>query len=1362
MARHYVWLGTLLAMLAVAGSLLIPNPAAAAVWVPLNGVQAQEEAPHADILRCDYQAIQIDFSLSGFSHETVATKGGSFSRMMIGDEGYTTEIGQPQLPVIRRMIEIPYGAQADLIVGQITVRQGTLAEFGLNQGIIPVQPPVVKVPGALEAAPFVLDQAAYARSGYTLGQRARLSDEGYLRGHHFVLLEIFPVDYSPADGRLLFTAEIEIQINLTKSDFALTRQMKARYADLHTRALARKLFLNYGSYEEDLIPTPLGLLIITSPHNAGLPIVQEFVNWKEQKGFHTTLATTSETGTTTNQIKAYIQNAYDNWPIPPNFVLLIGDTDILPYWPASGPGTDLYYATLEGGDYFNDVGIGRLSPSNDANLANMINKTLDYEQVGWTGNDEWEKWAVFMASNDNWTVSEGTHNFVIENYLAPDGYRYSKLYCHTYGATTQQVTDNINAGRSLAIYSGHGSVTSWADGPPFSQSNVQALVNTVYPLVTSHACLTGQYMAGECFGETWIRTSHGTMVFWGSVDYTYWGEDDILEKGMFEGFFDEQSPQQDQNLTWVAGMTDYAKFYLWQNYGGGGMSQSYWEQYNILGDPTVDIWTNIPQNLTVGFPAAILIGQTSLTVNVSGYPDWAMVNVYSDAEDLRFTEYVTAGSVTFGLGTGFTVPGTLHVWVTGHDCAPYHGTASIIPPSGAYVIFDSLVVEDSPMGNGNGQLDYSETSELTIYAKNVGSATAINVFLDIATEDTLLTIIDGSEFLGTLEAGAVGATNRGFTVQASSQLPDGHVLLCHLTAISQTNVWYSDFALPGHAPQVEFDSLIVHDDTGNQNGCLDPGENALMEIILKNNGSSTVENVSISVFYTGPYIVIYSGTATVGTLAPGQTGSGTISVSASPSCPWSYSATFDMGIFGGSGYETAENFTTIVGNPLYAPVGPDAYGYLAYDNYDGAEAPVFNWIEIVPAPGTPIAYTTDDQTFQFNLPFAFRYYGQDFTQISVCSNGWIAMGSTTSVDWSNTGIPNGDGPPNMIAPFWEDLSPQLQGTVAYYFNAAQHYYLVEFSGVRQYTPSSALETFEIVLYDPAYYPTATGDGQILFQYNQVSDPSSCTTGIENGSQTVGLQYLLDGAYDPHAAPLAAGRAILFQTVDIAGGAQITLTPSGLPIQIPAAGGSFNFNLAAANTGAAPITGDIWCMITLPAGTSYGPVLGPVNVNMPAGWSSNRDRTQNVPGSAPAGDYTYHAYVGLYPGTIWDQDNFPFTKLTTGNGAWVGDWENFGESFDEWLAAVDAKAVPEVYSLGQNYPNPFNPLTTLSFSLPQAAQVTLAVYDLQGRVVAQLVNGMRPAGVHEVTWDASQQASGMYFCRIQAGDFTAIRKMMLVK
>ncbi|MCH7879808.1 MAG: beta-propeller fold lactonase family protein, partial [candidate division Zixibacteria bacterium] len=89
-------------------------------------------------------------------------------------------------------------------------------------------------------------------------------------------------------------------------------------------------------------------------------------------------------------------------------------------------------------------------------------------------------------------------------------------------------------------------------------------------------------------------------------------------------------------------------------------------------------------------------------------------------------------------------------------------------------------------------------------------------------------------------------------------------------------------------------------------------------------------------------------------------------------------------------------------------------------------------------------------------------------------------------------------------------------------------------------------------------------------------------------------------------------------------------------------------------------------------------------------------------------------------------------------------------------------LPQQFFLEQNYPNPFNPETVITYALPKAGEVSLIVFDIRGRKVAQLVNDLMPAGYHSATWNASGFASGIYFNRLQTDDFVQTRKMVLLK
>jgi len=97
-----------------------------------------------------------------------------------------------------------------------------------------------------------------------------------------------------------------------------------------------------------------------------------------------------------------------------------------------------------------------------------------------------------------------------------------------------------------------------------------------------------------------------------------------------------------------------------------------------------------------------------------------------------------------------------------------------------------------------------------------------------------------------------------------------------------------------------------------------------------------------------------------------------------------------------------------------------------------------------------------------------------------------------------------------------------------------------------------------------------------------------------------------------------------------------------------------------------------------------------------------------------------------------------------------------------VSVEESTELPTEFALSQNYPNPFNPSTTVRYDVPERTHVTLKVYDILGREVAELVNGKKDPGFYEAVWDAQNFASGVYFYRITAGDFVSVRKLTLMK
>ena len=110
---------------------------------------------------------------------------------------------------------------------------------------------------------------------------------------------------------------------------------------------------------------------------------------------------------------------------------------------------------------------------------------------------------------------------------------------------------------------------------------------------------------------------------------------------------------------------------------------------------------------------------------------------------------------------------------------------------------------------------------------------------------------------------------------------------------------------------------------------------------------------------------------------------------------------------------------------------------------------------------------------------------------------------------------------------------------------------------------------------------------------------------------------------------------------------------------------------------------------------------------------------------------------------------------------ISDWidslavvSGIGDYFSDLL--------PDDYKLYHAYPNPFNALTTISYDLPKTSQVELTIYDIRGREVAQLYHGKQPVGKYYINWKADENATGIYFYKLQTEDFIQVRKLVLVK
>ena len=364
----------------------------------------------------------------------------------------------------------------------------------------------------------------------------------------------------------------------------------------------------------------------------------------------------------------------------------------------------------------------------------------------------------------------------------------------------------------------------------------------------------------------------------------------------------------------------------------------------------------------------------------------------------------------------------------------------------------------------------------------------------------------------------------------------------------------------------------------------------------------------------------------------------------------------------------------------FPPDYQDSFGYLWFDS-ESAGGPDYDWIDIsetgqaVEFPGNP----NDSNSGPMDLGFDFSFYGNTFSSINVCSNGWASFSDSVSTVSYNFPIPYESDPNNVLAPFWTDLNPGLGGDVYYYTNNTD---TAVVSWVDVYDGwGEGMFTFQILLVAP---------DSICFQYESMGPGGRidrATIGIENGDGTVGLQV---SRYEVFTY---GGKAVEF-------------------------------------------------LLGLPPGDMDWIWVDRDHAMIPPSRSLDIEVTCSA---ADRSEGTYWAYLDLYSN---DPEHVHMEIPVTMNVS---------------LTSVDdAEPVPTNCSVGQNYPNPFNASTTIRYSLADESQVTISVYDLLGRRIETLYQGRQEAGDHQVIWNADRYPSGTYFYKVQAGEFSEARKMVLLK
>ncbi|MDD4309393.1 MAG: C25 family cysteine peptidase [Candidatus Cloacimonetes bacterium] len=1097
-------------------------------------------------------SLTLDFQLPAYqlTQEKLGTN--SYSRINAKDCGFTNELGKPELPLFSTRIAIP--ASGNFSIEALESTQSSIAGFQAY----PFQED--NESGAPKA--ISLDSQFYSTNADYPSENLWYGNPEIIRGIRVVTVQVSPFSYNPYTRQLTVRSSIKLKINYLPGKGENEAKAVPLPISSTFAPLLKSTILNSEDIRGAFVSnTPPRLLIIHGAYadTTFQNTLDKFVLWKKQKGAEVTVTSFVSTASNT-LIKSYIQSQYDNINTRPDYIIIIGDTNgsfPIPTWTESyssyGGEGDYPYTHLDGTDTLGDCFIGRISAETVAQLRIMLARTYLYEK---SMNINTASWLNKMLLVGDWSPS-GMSTVYINKYIKessldvnPD-YTFTELYSSEPPYSSMNTALNIGVG--IFNYRGWLNMSGWS--PSASLVNGYRIPHAV--IIT---CGTGTFENTTSTSEAFLRlgteaTPQGAVTAIGmATTGTHTGYNNTLNGGIFAGLLT-------QNMRTMGEAMLHGKLYLYQIYGithnAGANYSAHW--CNLIGDPTMEVFIGLPSTYTVSAPASLPVGSSLLDVVVNS----AGVAIADQCVTLSLNNTILARAYTdeYGLAVlelppGLSV-GTAVLTVSGHNFLPLQQDIAIVTGG---LIPGTIVIDDnnsgSSSGNSDGIANAGERIELSFALQNTTVTAITNLSGTASCLSPYISITNSSINYGTIPAGSAIANAIPLVVQIDAACPDQSNIRLTLRLVDNNSVVYniSEHISVYNGRLSVISQLIV--DGGNST--LDPDETAGIRIGLLNSGTSSLAALNAELTSESEFINITNPQVSYGSVAPAaQVHPATdFGVIVNSLCLPGMLIPMNIRVYNSAGFEQDIPITFTVGAVTVTdPLGPDAYGYVIYDMGDNgyADCPGYNWVGIAPAEGgngslltmnDPYTSTEGDQVGAdalevVTLPFTFSFYGRQYNQITVSSNGFIAMGVTENAEFRNFRLPGAMGPSPMIAGFWDDLAIGANSGVYTKYDSAQHRYIVEWYRMLNGYNGTSEETFQIVLYDHLYNNTSTGDGPILIQYktfNNVDSASSpkhgnfCTIGIQNHDQTIGLEYTYGNVYPTAAAVLANTKSLYITTV----------------------------------------------------------------------------------------------------------------------------------------------------------------------------------------------------------------------------------------
>ncbi|MDP8238382.1 MAG: C25 family cysteine peptidase [Candidatus Hatepunaea meridiana] len=1086
----------------------------------------------------------------------------SFSQLKTTADAIVGKAGGPALPAWSRWIEIPDG--------QKPILQIQTGDTEVINDIVIAPFPLSDNPNIPTTSSFSPD--AYQQDILIPAEPASITQPMNIGGKRWAVVTISPYRYNPARRELHINDKLDVEITF-KPDPQFTPQ---RQRPVVPAVLELEDALSNNPPRRDELSGRVdnlgGYVIIVPDEDDAVEAIEPLVEWKTRKGFVVTVGNLSDIGRSAGDIRDWLIEGYEEWDVPPTFVLLAGDMngnaiERIPTYMAGGApqsswhASDNQYVRWDGADngaeprfWMPNGFIGRLPAERINHLQRMVAKIIAYESDPYV-DDPWVEGAQLIAIGG---ARSGTHTNVAIRELM-EGYGYQRRDLHeTYSDQTYSdvnpITNNINNGVGFVNYRGYN---PWGG---FTQGHINGLRNRwMLPVVTGMVCGTNDFTQTwggdaipDCRGEAFVRAWYnddaiGGVACFGPTDlYTHTWFNNTMDGEFYKALLVD-------NVSYLGALCVASKVALVRNYpsfiqglGNGNSVGYYFYTYILFGDPSLQVRTREPIEIDADYPQHLPVGATYIDIAVfDGDEDpveGAYVHIYFD-EEVRYGAFTDEeGWVQLEIDP--LEEGEYLITISGQNLVPVLGEIEV-EQAPVYLSVDEITIDDDEVddsqGNSDGFITPGETIELDVNLRNTGSDNCEGATVTLIIESPFVEFEHNEVEYEAIDSGEAGTGDQPFVFSLAPETPSGEVFDVELNISCGDEEWEAHFNLTVVGYNLEVRDYVFLD------GNLYPGEEQELLVTIANIGELDTETLNAVIACSDPTIQIRQAETVFDPIESGESldnDNCRFEVFASPYAYQGSEVSYGILLTDENGLRDSLVFTTILGDITpECPQGPDGYGYWAFDNRDTdcGMAPEYNWIQASNrvnisdgwVPDNVLAVDHGSRT-TVRLPFDFVYYGREYNEITIGTNGWICLGPTTLISWNNQELGSGLAPATMVAPFWTDI---WDGTIYTEYIENDGAFVIEWRNWSNSGQGQGDITFEIILYDPTTVFTSTGDGEIFFQYNEIPHLTNrdylgeeqATIGICSHNREDLLEITHGENWDPRTADIESEMAIRFST-----------------------------------------------------------------------------------------------------------------------------------------------------------------------------------------------------------------------------------------